>query len=149
TRSVSMIFSPQGTRLATISDRHITLWDVATGQETATLQSQTGYTEVPVFSPDGMRLATTSGDRIVKLWNATAGQEFLSLRDCAGPVVFSPDGKRLATGSSDGLAPGRNNYAIKLWDVVTGQELVTFRGFKERARSLSFSTDGKELVTES
>jgi WD40 repeat protein len=63
--------------------------------------------------------------------------ELLTLRGHAGPVngvVFSPDGKRLASAGDDG--------AVKVWDAVTGQELLTLRG----RHGVAFSPDGRRLA---
>ena len=65
------------------------------------------------FSPDGKRLASASGDQTVKVWDATSGQEMLTLKghtDAVMSVAFSPDGKRLASASfgSDGEGVGRH-----------------------------------------
>ena len=61
--------------------------------------------------PDGRRIATTSHDRTVKLWDAETGQEVLTLRDHTAGVIcvaFSPDGHRLVSGSIDRTA--------RVWD---------------------------------
>ena len=62
-------------------------------------------------------------------------------RNGAFGVAFSPDGKILATGTWEGT--------IKLWDVATRAEIVTFRhgGDDGRIMSLSFSPDGKILAS--
>ena len=63
------------------------------------------------FSPDGRRLASGGFDGEVKVWDATTGQETLTLKEQTGIiacVAFSPDGHRLASASEDGT--------VKVWD---------------------------------
>ena len=75
------------------------------------------------FSPDGKRLASASLDKTVKVWDATTGQEILTLKGHTGGVLgvaFSPDGNRLASGGWDGT--------VKVWDAATGQEIRTLKG---------------------
>src|SRR5262249_28597767 len=95
------------------------------------------------FSPDGKLLATTSDDSTIKLWDVAARKELSTLKGHAGgvlPIAFSPDGKRMASSGDDST--------IRLWDVATGQELVALqRGNLTRAWSMTFSPDGKTLVS--
>ncbi len=66
----SVVFSPDGTTLASGShDSTVVLWDVASGQENATLQGHTGSVRSVVFSPDGTILASGSSDHTVLLWD--------------------------------------------------------------------------------
>ncbi len=100
------------------------------------------YVYAVAFAPSGERVATASGDRTVKLWDAATGQELLTLRGHVGEVyavAFAPDGKSLATGSADNT--------VKLWDVVTGRERRTFVGHKNDVRAVAFAADGKRLAS--
>ena len=111
-------------------------------QEILTLKGHTGNVKEVAFSPDGKRLASTSMDNTVKVWDAQTGQELLSLRSgirgYMGPVAFSPDGKRLASPGGGG---------VKVWDAQTGQELLTLKGANNNpASSLAFSPDGNRLA---
>jgi WD40 repeat protein len=94
------------------------------------------------FSPDGGRLASISGDRTLRLWEAATGRERAVLRGHDGSVdavAFSPDGGRLASGGADGT--------VRLWEAHTGAPLGVCRGHSGPVRSLAFSPDGRRLAS--
>jgi DNA polymerase-3 subunit epsilon len=83
------------------------------------------------------------GDGTIQVLDADTGKEAQTrhrhLHNAVG-VVFSPDGARLASASED--------QTIKLWDVATGQEVLTLRGIDgwEAYNGLAFSPDGRWLA---
>jgi WD40 repeat protein len=73
----------------------------------ACLQTLEGHSDgvwSVAFSPDSTRLASGSGDRTVKVWDASSGQCVQTLEghsDGVWSVAFSPDSTRLASSSVD------------------------------------------------
>jgi eukaryotic-like serine/threonine-protein kinase len=56
-------------------------------------------------------------------------------------MAFGPDGQRLASASTDGT--------VKVWDMATGQQLVTLIGHTGNVSCVAFSPDGKRLASAS
>src|SRR5262249_14394766 len=69
---ICLLFSPDGSRLATASDdRTIKLWDPTTGREVFTLLGHTGGLRSLAFSPDGHRIISGAVDATARVWDAT------------------------------------------------------------------------------
>ncbi|WP_222596609.1 eIF2A-related protein [Dulcicalothrix desertica] len=135
----SVVFSPDGQTVATISENNtVKLWNLK-GLEIATLKHQKGVKNV-VFSPDGKTVATAEWDGTAKLWNLK-GSEIATLKhqNSVINVVFSPDGKTVATASFDGTA--------KLWN-LKGSEIATLK-HQNSVINVVFSPDGKTVATAS
>src|SRR5262249_22356907 len=120
------------------------IWDATCSTEVLTLRGQTHAVRSVAFSPDGGRLAFTSGD-VVKIWDLSrsgGAREALSLRghtDLVRCLAFTSDGKRLASGGYD--------KAVKVWDCETGKELFTLHGHTDPVNGLAFIRDNALLAT--
>ncbi len=147
TRVASVVFSPDGSRLASSGfDGIIRLWDVDTGIETYRLPVTTATISFiyVAFSPDGSRLASGSSiDGIIRLWDVDTGKETRRLTEHTSNVTamaFSPDGSQLAAGSGDGT--------IRLWDVDASEETRQLTKLhSEIVFFIAFSPDGSQLVS--
>jgi autotransporter-associated beta strand protein len=153
-RVSSVCFSPDGRRLASAGWSYdglnlrwlgeVNVWDAQTGQKLLTLKGYAQQVANVCFSPDGRRLASTSGDHLVKVWDAQTGQEQLTLKGHSSgvrSVCFSPDGRRLATASMD--------RTVRVWDAQTGQQTLSIGGQTNEDTSVCFSPDGRRLASAS
>lgn len=117
-------FSADGRMLAiTNLDRSISLWEVATGQERASL-GRARLTELPPVQTENVE-ASRTGD--------------LPQNGELTCLTFSADGNRLAAGDSAGR--------VRLFDLKTGKEQTPLSGHIGPVVSLAFAANGRHLIS--
>jgi WD40 repeat protein/uncharacterized caspase-like protein len=147
-RASSLALSADGRTL--VSDGYrLMLWDMATGRALQTLDEYQKETTESRGAPvthltvarDG-RLAELRGDNSMRVWDLQRGS-MQPLRnfsnDLPMAMVFSPDGTQLAVG-------GYQN-AVRLLSIPGGGQLRVFAGHANRMHAVSFSPDGRLLIT--
>ncbi len=97
-------------------------------------------------SPDGKKIASAGWDRLVRVWDVSAGLDAAKLTDsienhadCVLGVAFSPDGKHLATCSRDKTA--------KVWDLAAKESVLTFPDHQDAVMGVVISPDGKTGIS--
>jgi WD40 repeat protein len=95
-----------------------------------------------VWSNDNSRIATSSADGKLVIWEARSGQAEQILNAHLGWVNaldWSPDGKAIATGGDD--------LKVKIWDPNTGEIMQTLNGHLGSVYGVAWSPDGKRLAS--
>ncbi len=154
---IGLSFSSDGTFLAgALEDSTVKVWVVANGEEHMTLTGHTQLVSDVEFSPTGNLLASSSGDSSIRLWDINSGELIRSLDDHAGFVMkisFSPDGGRLVSSSADETMTGSNDditdRTVRIWDVATGENILTIDPMSGFVRDVEFSPDGQSVASTS
>lgn len=134
-----LAFNQTGTRLISIGDRSIRLWDL-TKEPSYLMFAVSG--EQPFhapFSPDGNTVIISTG-KLVRVWNAQNGQPLSEPLRHSGDVrsiAMALDGNMFASAATDGLA--------RIWD-LRGDEPIAFR-HGDIVYQAEFSPDGSKVVT--
>jgi WD40 repeat protein/DNA-binding SARP family transcriptional activator len=101
------------------------------------------------FSPDGRRIAINEDNMyttgIVSVRDADTWEEFFTI-PAAEYFTYSPDGQLIATINLLGYDISAR---YKIWDAMTGQQLITLTGYTEALANMQFSPDGNFLATDS
>ena len=140
----SLVFSPDGTRLASASDDGTArLWDAATGRPISGPLRHPGNSQVlsAAFRRDGARIVTTAGNGTVCQWDARTGAAVEPPYERhVGEVwtaVYSPDGEWVASAGTD--------RTIRLWRATGREDALVLHGHTGRVTQLAFSADGRRL----
>jgi WD40 repeat protein len=147
-------YSPNGQRLATISDC-VRIWDALTLEPLTesfgqVLNHDDPYVHSVRFSPDGKSIVTSSGDKAATISDAESGQMIakpmqherqVHYEDAVLDARFSPDGKKIVSASGDGT--------VRVWDALTGEPLTELLHHGARVNHADFSPDGTRIVSAS
>ena len=99
--------------------------------------------QVCQFDPADQRLASSSDDCTVKLWELQTGRCLETLQGHTRPVVsinFHSQEKLLVSGSFDS--------SLK-WDLEQGTYIITLQGHRSPIRSVAFDPEGRWIVSSS
>ncbi len=94
------------------------------------------------WSPDGMRIASASNDKTVKLWDPQTGQTLLTYRghtDAVKVVAWSPDGQYIASSGVD--------TTVQIWDPQTGKTIFTYKGHFGTVYGLAWSKASRYIAS--
>ena len=149
----SVSFSPDGQMLAGgCEDELIRLWDMDTGEHKKTFITDHGRNLRVLFSRDGNTLASW-GRYEISLWDIATSthkktsRKYRDFRSTSSLIYEDFVNVSINAGGGTLVSIGKNNYTIRLWDVITGQEERSLWGHTKDVESIAFSPDGKTLAS--
>jgi WD40 repeat protein len=132
------------------------VWDARSGRQLLELRGHTGSIMAVAVTPDGRRIVTGGQDGWLMIWDGVSGRRLLERDAHTRPIMpgdvpdspwsrrihsvgVTPDGRWAITGGEDGKA--------KLWDAVSGRQLLELDAHFARVQSVAVAPDGQRIVT--
>ena len=112
--------------------------------EPVLLLGHSGYISAVAYSPDGRLLASSCGDRIIRLWDTRTRRlirNFVGHSDKVENVVFTPDGQSLISCGFD--------RTLRIWDVASGRVRRVLAGHATTVYGLSIAEEGNLVASAS
>lgn len=97
------------------TDQSVKVWNLNTGECSATLEGHSDAVRSVAFTPDGKRILSASRDDSIRIWDANSSREILKLMghtDIVWSVVALPGNTRSLSSSADGT--------LRMWNIVSG-----------------------------
>ena len=156
----STAYSPDGKEMITVERQGARIRDVVSGKEVRWAVRSTIDHDHLALAPDGRILATGTDytrrragklNVAIRLWELASGQEAARLEGLEEgeglyALAYSPDGRFLVACCNRRDRNPRGQM-IRIWDVMTGQEVRRFTGHLAPAFSVAFTSDGRSVIS--
>jgi len=137
-RALSVVYSPDGTKLAAGTHQHIIVWNTETGEELLKIE-QRAYRLA--FTPDGSRLVSGNW-KDIRISDATTGdiiKQFDAHTDVFYSLSIAPNGTKFAITSRDKTA--------RFFDLITFEPIGEPLEHPEPVYGVAFSEDSQLIAT--
>jgi len=137
----SSSFSPNGSRMFTVSGGVVRVWDAASGEIIGTFSDPMEFAlESASLSPDGGQIITVASHGGHQVWDVASGREIVELPVYGLPLgaSFTSDGTRVVVAGNEGVG---------VWDTSSWREVFDSQidwGFPDK---LTISSDGTRILT--
>ena len=147
----TIAFSPDSTLFATgNTSGDIKVWDIRSQQYLSEMKCEGKFNSVRqvTVSPDGQRLAASSGNYAFHVWHLDTGEQVAAFtaEDALEnrprtpiPITFSTQGNLLASATPENT--------LSIWDIEANEGIAVFTGHTAPVVALIFSQCGRFLIS--
>ena len=134
----ALAFAPTGSVMAIADRGDIQLFDVSSRKLVAEWRAHGDIIYDLEFSRDGRRLASASGDRLVRIWDVGSQKEIATLEGHSAQVLavaFNTNATEVVSGGSD--------HALTVWDIATREKISNLGRHSAAITAVAWPDDGK------
>jgi len=123
-------------------DKTLKVWDFVSGELIHTLEGHMDFVMKVAVTSDGKHALSGSRDKTLRVWDLEKGKELHSLKGGSAihSVAVTPDARRVISGSAS---------EIKVWELYSGEALLTFGRAGGRVKAVAMTPDGQRLISSS
>jgi WD40 repeat protein len=137
----SLVWSPDGKKLASVSGGGVQLWDFANRKHLGALDADNTNLISVARSPDGKQLASGSDVGLVRVHNAENGLTIATFGEQRGEGVFA-----LAYSPTEKILASNDLWCVNLWDATTYEINATLKGHSSSIITYASRDHGWQLV---
>jgi WD40 repeat protein len=122
----------------------VQIFDAPDGGNVFTYHGHSDTVYDATWSPDGKRIASTSKDGTIQVWDASSGNKITTFSGQKQPfyALWSPDGSRIAS-------IGIDDTTVQIWNATTGQSLLSFTAHTSSVNNIDWSAKRNRIVSTS
>jgi WD40 repeat protein len=144
--AIAVMFSPDSSTLLTgagYADSAVRLWDAHSGKSGGSLEGHHSWVSDLLFTEDGNRLISSSGDQTIRMWDWPTRKPAGVLRghlDEVDGLVLASDDRTLVSRCKDG--------SIYLWDITRPTRNLGYQTLPIRVDNLNivFTPDSRSVL---
>lgn len=146
-----IIYSSDGSYLASIGDDGLILWEINQNKATKRWQDRDNSLSAVAFSPDNRQIGAASNNGELIFWDTTNGGKLAlisnedtdsseTIPSMVTSISFNANGKQLLTAHEGGI--------LKLWDATSRKKLKAWRAHQDGTNEAIFHpTDSKRVIS--
>ena len=131
---------------------NINIWEISSGEKTQSFSLSAMNGPPVVFCNNGKNILAGGNKGLLRLWDVISGalvREYkAAINGEVTSIVLTPDGKKAIAGYHyHDENPGGKRNTISVWEIDTGEKVLSFNNRSNSTAALAITPDGQHLLS--